>query len=162
MRLPDFFFRFKRYMIKYSGVRLVQVSHHFFARAVELSDVLVSTVVWPELKNSENSPYWTWMSGQPPLGFHFSVCQDFGSGKQNEFKFLSVFIWNLQPTPWALHKPIKSLCFLSLFPVPCYNKALRSRRCTRRGGQRRINWIFEWHESRGRLSVSLLLWELLY
>lgn len=47
MRLLDVLFRFKCDMIKYSSVRLVQVSRHFFAGAVELSDVLVSTVVWP-------------------------------------------------------------------------------------------------------------------
>lgn len=101
--------------------------------SVEPSDVLVSSLA--RLEYSEYSRYWTWMSGHPPLGLHFSVCQEFGSGKENEFKFLSVFIWNTQPTPWALRKPINSLCFSSLLLVPCYNTVMRLRCCMRSGGE---------------------------
>lgn len=122
--------------------------------SVEPSDVLASSLA--RLEYSEYSRYWTWMSGHPPLGLHFSVCQEFGSGKQNEFKFLSVFIWNTQPTPWALHKPINSLCFSSLLLVPCYNTVMRLRCCMRRGGRHFINWILEEQESRGRFNISLL------
>lgn len=35
-------------------------------------------------------------------------------GEANEFKFLSVFISHVQPTPWVQHKPINSLSYSML------------------------------------------------